>query len=387
MKAKTVAKEYTRFTSGQRAEHWVMMIAFTVLAVTGLPQKFAGNDIAEALIRLMGGIEGTRNLHHIAAIVLLLEGVYHLMDVGYKVFVQRVRWTMFPQLQDLFDALNTFFYNLGMRKEAPKFDRYAFGEKFEYWALIWGTVIMALTGFMLWNPIITTRILPGEYIPAAKAAHGAEAILAVLAILIWHFYNVHIRTFNRAMFNGRLKAHQMEEEHALELARLNQGQVDRQPPPERIAARRRTFVPAAVIVAFLMMGIVYLFTSAETTAVTTVPRARPTVQVFVPQVRTPTPTITRQPTRVPATATAVPPTPAPGQPTLTPAPVQPTAVVAQPTAAPAGGATDAKALPATHAGRTTCQACHATGVAGAPKNPADHDGRLDTTCKDCHKGP
>ncbi|MCS7039976.1 MAG: hypothetical protein NZP34_10260, partial [Caldilineales bacterium] len=74
----------------------------------------------------------------------------------------------------------------------------------EYWAVIWGTAVMIITGFMLWNPITTTKFLPGSWIPAAKAAHGGEALLAFLAIIVWHVYNVHIKTFNRSMFTGKL---------------------------------------------------------------------------------------------------------------------------------------------------------------------------------------
>ncbi len=361
-------KDYQRFELAQRIEHWVMVLSFTVLAITGLPQKFAGDGWAEAMIAGMGGIELVRTLHHAAAILLILGALYHGISLMHKVIVQRTRWTMYPQLQDAFDALNTVLYNLGKRKEAPQYEHFSFGEKFEYWALVWGTLIMAITGFMLWNPIITSRWVSGEVIPAAKAAHGAEAILAVLAVLVWHLYNVHLKHFNRAMFTGKLSRHEMEEEHALELERIERGEALRSPDPVKIRQRQRVFFPIAIVISLALLFGVFLFATAETTAVTTIRRAAATVQIYAPVTKTPTPT--RQPTATPTAQVAQ----------ATP---QATGAASQPTAASGGGAP--KPLPADHAGRAVCTACHATGVNDAPKSPPDHEGRLDAQCQDCHK--
>ncbi len=202
-----------RFTVAQRIEHWVLTISFTVLAITGIPQRYAGAGWAEAAIALMGGIEMVRRIHRLAAIVLMLECIYHVISVSYKVFVHRIRLSMLPTPKDVMDFLDVIRYNLGWAKRRPRFDRYSYEEKFEYWAVVWGTLIMAITGFMMWNPIATTRFLPGEFIPAAKAAHGGEALLAVLAIITWHVYNVHIKHFNKTMFTGKLTREEMEHEH------------------------------------------------------------------------------------------------------------------------------------------------------------------------------
>jgi formate dehydrogenase gamma subunit len=379
------AKQYLRFSLAQRLEHWVMVISFTVLAVTGLPQKFAGDGWAEALIAALGGIEFTRVIHHAAAILLLLAAIYHIVNLLYKVIVQRTRWTIYPQLQDVFDAVHTVLYDLGLRKEAPKYDHFSWGEKFEYWALVWGTLIMALTGLMMWNPIIITRFLSGDVIPAAKAAHGAEAILAVLAVVVWHFYNVHLKEFNKSMLTGQLSAHEMQAEHALEFERLAQGETSRAPTPQVLRRRQRIFVPIAAVVSLALLFTVFLFTTAETTALQTIrPLPGQLVQVYVPQTKTPTPTL--EPSATP-TVTAAPITPTGGTPEGTPAAGTPEATAvaqATPTTA-AGGAASAKPLPADHAGRSVCLVCHSTGVAGAPKIPADHAGRLDAQCLDCHK--
>ena len=110
---------------------------------------------------------------------------------------------MLPIINDVTNVFQAFMYFIGRRKQPPQQGRYTFEEKLEYWAVVWGTMIMAITGFMMWNPIATTRILPGQFIPAAKVAHSLEAVLAILSILIWHMYQVFVRHFNKSMYSGK----------------------------------------------------------------------------------------------------------------------------------------------------------------------------------------
>jgi hypothetical protein len=134
---------------------------------------------------------------------------------------------------------------------------------------------------MLWNPIAVTKYLPGAWIPAARAAHGAEAVLAVASILTWHVYNVHFKHFNKAMFTGKVTEEQMEEEHGEELEAIEKGRVRRDPPPDIIRRRRRYFWPyAAVTTAIMLAGLVY-FVTFEQTAITTVPRLSAAGEVTV----------------------------------------------------------------------------------------------------------
>lgn len=245
------------------------MTSFTILAITGLPQMFAlTSPVARGMIDLMGGIETVRIIHRWAAFFLVLGSVYHVFTSAYRLYVKRERPRMVPVKKDLFDAINLVRYNLGLTEEHPKMPKFNFGEKFEYWALVWGTAVMAITGFMLWNPIATTNILPGSIIPAAKAAHGGEALLAVLAIVIWHMYNVHIKTFNPSMFTGWLPRDQMEEEHALELERLESGgEPWPTPPPAELARRRRNYAIVSIIAgALVLAALIWLFTFEDTAA-------------------------------------------------------------------------------------------------------------------------
>jgi hypothetical protein len=146
---------------------------------------------------------------------------------------------------------------------------------------------MVVTGFMLWNPIATTNFLPGQYIPAALAAHSGEGLLAVLSIVTWHAYHVHVRTFNRSMFTGRISRHEMEEEHALELAEIEAGIGDIPPSPARLQRRRLIFYPVAAVVSVVLLVALYFFVTFEQTAITTVPRQD--TPVFVPVTPTPLP--------------------------------------------------------------------------------------------------
>ncbi len=266
---------YRRFSTSDRVQHLVMLVSFAVLAVTGLPQKFIYRDIRllDTVIDLLGGIETVRVLHRFAATALMVVTVYHLLDVAYRIVVRRVSLSMLPRHQDLLDALQSLRFNLGLAQQRPRFDRYTWEEKVEYWSLVWGTIVMILTGFMLWNPIATARFLPGEFIPAAQVVHGGEALLAVLAVLIWHFYSVHLRHFNRSMFTGEMSEYQMAEEHPIELERIKAG-LHVTAEPAAIARRERVFLPIAALVALVLLTGIYWFVTFEQTAITTLPAAK-----------------------------------------------------------------------------------------------------------------
>ncbi len=289
-------QKFLRFTASDRFEHWLQMLSFLTLGLTGLVQKFSSAPASLAVISALGGVETVRIIHRGAALVMMLGAIYHLGSVGYKIYVKRAGLTMLPSKRDFTAARDTFLFNLNRRKSRPKEGRYTFGEKIEYWAFVWGAVVMGVTGFMLWNPITTARILPGVVIPASKAAHSAEALLAILAIIIWHFYHVHLKYLNKSMFTGYLSMDEMEEEHPLELSAIEAG-GNEQPAAGAERRRKRIFFPAyGAVTAALLLGVAF-FVSGEKTALTTVPPAE-NVAVFVPY--TPTPLPTPFPTPTPA---------------------------------------------------------------------------------------
>lgn len=297
-----VPETYLRFDLSQRIQHLVFMISFTTLAITGLAQKYAFTPLGETTLRILGGIELARIIHHVAAITMGVVSAYHVIEVLYRIIVLRTPLTMLPWFDDLKHIFQDIQYYLGLRKHPAYYGRYTYAEKMEYLAVVWGTLVMGLTGFMMWNPIATARLLPGQAIPAAKAAHGGEALLAVLAIVIWHFYHVHLRQFNKSMFTGYLSREEMEHEHPAELAQMEKGEVYQPPSPAEIQRRKRIFIPVASVLSVLMAAGLVAFVTIEQTAITTVPRGE-TVQAFVPL--TPTPRPTPLPTPTPAAVAGV----------------------------------------------------------------------------------
>jgi formate dehydrogenase gamma subunit len=266
-----VTQAYLRFPLARRIEHWVMMLSFTMLALTGLPQRFPDADISRTILSLLGGIEVLRIIHRTSAVVMMFGTAWHILVMGYSVFVLRDQMSMLPTLQDAKDGIQALLYNIGIAKNHPQMGRYTFEEKMEYWAFVWGAVIMGLTGFIMWNPITATRFLPGEFVPAAKAAHGGEAVLAVLAIIIWHMYGVHIKRFNKSMFTGKMTEEEMLHEHPLELADIKAGIADRRPDPKTLRKRQMIYYPIAALLTLGMLAGIYGFINAEETALETIP--------------------------------------------------------------------------------------------------------------------
>lgn len=279
---------YLRFSLARRIEHWVMVLSFITLSVTGLPQKYINSStIAIGVIDALGGIERIRIIHRWAAIVLMVVSIWHLGTLIYNWLVRRGPLTMLPGKDDLTNAWDSFRYNFGRIKDAPKQGFYTFEEKFEYWALVWGTLIMIVTGFFLWNPITAAKFVPGSWIPVAKTAHGNEALLAVLAVILWHFYHVLVKHFNTSMFTGYLSRHEMEELHPLAM--------DEEPAPpkdEKYKRRRAIFAVVYGIASVAMLAGLYWFVNTEQTAVD-IPDAIPDladIDSFSPVDPTPFPT-------------------------------------------------------------------------------------------------
>ena len=294
-------KRYNRFSVLQRIEHVILLLSFTTLGFTGIPQKYSDDSISQAVLAFLGGIEIVRIIHRSAATIFVVQSIYHFIVMGYKLYVQRKAATMVPNLKDLTDAFQSFFFNLGFIKKAPRLPRYNFAEKAEYLALLWGLLVMASTGYMLWNPIYSAKLFPGAFIPAAKAAHGGEAVLAVLAIILWHFYNVHIKHLNLAMLNGGMTHEEMDEEHGQELDQIESGNVQPDPDPAQIKRRLAIYRPVAAVFGVGCLAVILLFTTAESTAITTIP-VEQRGEVYVPQTPTPfppTPTAQVKPTASP----------------------------------------------------------------------------------------
>jgi formate dehydrogenase subunit gamma len=219
-----MSRYFVRFTLKQRIEHVVTMVTFAGLCVTGLPQKFYLARWAQWLVEAFGGIDATRWIHRFFGVTLAISVVVHLAFALSAVASRRVRFSIAITQQDFKDAVVQLRYYLGLSEEHPRYDRYDYKQKWEYWSLMVGNVIMILSGLILFFPTTAARLMPGQFIPAAKVAHSNEGLLAFLVITIWHIFNAHLHPdvfpFDTSIFTGKITEERMEHEHPLELARL-----------------------------------------------------------------------------------------------------------------------------------------------------------------------
>jgi formate dehydrogenase gamma subunit len=213
---KRQAREIVRLTVNQRVQHWLLLTSFIALVLSGFALQYPDSWLAS----LLGGSEYLRRtIHRIAAVVMLAVGVYHLaylaMAKGGRLWLK----DMLVRAKDFSDALGNLRYYLGLSKVKPKIARFGYAEKAEYWAVVWGTIIMGLTGLMIWFKLGIFAFLPRWAIDIALAIHFYEAVLATLAIIVWHFYHVifdpDVYPVNFAFLDGRVSEEHYRHEHEL----------------------------------------------------------------------------------------------------------------------------------------------------------------------------
>lgn len=207
----------TRMTTQQRWQHLILLTSFIVLVLTGFALKFPDSWFAAVL----GMSEHVRSVvHRVASVVLMGAGVYHCFYLAMLAEGKKMLRDMLPRPQDGRDAIGMMLFYLGMRKEKPKFGRFSYAEKAEYWALVWGTALMGLTGVMIWAKVWVGNLLARWWVDAATAVHFYEAILATLAIVVWHFYMVifdpDVYPMNWAWWDGKMPVTQYKHEHELD---------------------------------------------------------------------------------------------------------------------------------------------------------------------------
>jgi cytochrome b subunit of formate dehydrogenase/nitrate reductase cytochrome c-type subunit len=207
----------TRMTVNQRWQHLVLLTSFIVLVISGFALKFPNTWFAHTL----GMGENLRGIiHRIAGVVLIGAGIYHVCYVAAAREGRRLLRDLAPRPKDALDLWGTMRYYLGLSSEKPKFGRFNYAEKAEYWALVWGTALMGLTGVMIWAKVWVGDLLARWWVDVATAVHFYEAILATLAIVVWHFYQVFfdpdVYPMNWAWWDGKMPVEHYEREHELD---------------------------------------------------------------------------------------------------------------------------------------------------------------------------
>jgi len=209
-----------RFFLTQRVEYLILLVSFTILGITGLSQTFYDTMIGDQILNFFGGIDSIRQVHRAFAILLGILSINHVLMFLFNPVSYRQISKFWPNWSDLEHFFQAIKLNLGLSEQRPRFDRYTFEEKIDYWALALGTVILGVTGLIQWFPMLATEFLPGWAIPTARALHKWQAILTVLVIMTWHFYHVFLKTFNTSIFTGVMTIKKMKEEHPAELLYL-----------------------------------------------------------------------------------------------------------------------------------------------------------------------
>jgi cytochrome b subunit of formate dehydrogenase len=231
---------YLRMSLNERIQHGTLVVSFFLLVLTGFALRFPDAWWVAPWRTISPGIFELRSLlHRVAGVMMLAASVYHVWYLAATPRGRQLFRDLLPMRKDVTDALGMMRYNLGFAKEKPLLDRFSYVEKAEYWALVWGTVVMAATGFILWFDNTFLGLLTKTGWDVARTVHYYEAWLATLAIIVWHFYfvifNPNTYPINLAFWKGTLTEEEMADEHPLELERLRGGDQGADGTP---AARR-----------------------------------------------------------------------------------------------------------------------------------------------------
>jgi len=266
-------REFVRFTRLQRALHACMIVSFLSLAVTGLSLKFSYTPWAATFSHLLGGFQTAGFIHRTAAVLMFGVFTTHLVDLYRLKRREYKSWlgllfgpnTMLPTRQDAqqFIATMKWFVGVGQR---PRYGRWTYWEKFDYFAVFWGVAVIGFTGLTLWFPVFFTRFLPGSFLNVATIIHSDEALLATGFIFTVHFFNTHLRPekfpMDTTVFTGHVPLAELKRDKPLEYeALVASGQLEahlEEPQPAIVVKTIRTFAWIALTIGFcIVVWIIY----------------------------------------------------------------------------------------------------------------------------------
>ncbi len=235
---------YWRLNLYHRYLHGMVIVSFLGLVATGMPLKFSHTRWAVWLSHFLGGFETAGFFHRVFALMTFLYFGLHLGYVAYLLLVRKetgLFWgpnSMVPQPKDFIEIYQHFRWFLGLGPR-PRFDRWTYWEKFDYWAVFWGIAIIGSSGLFLWFPTFFARFFPGWVFNIALIVHSDEALLAAAFIFTVHFFNTHLRPesfpFDPVIFTGRVREEELIKKHPVEYERMVlEGTLERfraEPPP------------------------------------------------------------------------------------------------------------------------------------------------------------
>ena len=222
-----------RYSIHIRLQHMLTFVTFLTLAFTGLPIHFFNAVWADPFNSFLGGVEVTRIIHRTIAVIMIASMLYHLLTItlGSLVRIQQrkfdIRRTIIPLLKDIRDFRDDILYFAGMRDQRPEMDKFMYKQKIHYFAAAFGNIVMIISGSSFLFPEIWASILPesmaSEFQELMRLSHPHEALLALLVIAFWHWYNVHLAPGRFPMqwtfLTGKITREHQIEEHFLEYLR------------------------------------------------------------------------------------------------------------------------------------------------------------------------
>jgi len=266
-------REFVRFAPLERALHACMVVSFLCLALTGMSLKFSYTPWARFLSRMFGGFETAGYIHRFAAVIMFGVFVTHLVSLRNLKNRQYGSWramllgpnSMLPGRADAREFLATMKWFIGMGPR-PKYGRWTYWEKFDYFAVFWGIAIIGSTGLTLWFPVFFTRFLPGLFLNEATIVHSDEALLATGFIFTVHFFNTHLRPekfpMDTTVFTGHMPLAELKRDKPREYEELlHNGELGKhlaEPHPEVVVRMIRACAWVALTIGFsIVIGIIY----------------------------------------------------------------------------------------------------------------------------------
>jgi len=261
-------KQFVRFSRLNRVLHIVMIISFMSLALTGMTLKFSYTGWAATLSRLLGGFESAGYIHRVAAVMMISIFCTHLFDLVRRKRTQYGTWrallfgpdTILPTRKDIEDFWGSIVWFLGLG-DRPRYGRWTYWEKFDYFAVFWGIAVIGSTGLFLWFSEFFTRLIPGWFLNVATIIHSDEALLAVGFIFTIHFFNTHLRPekfpMDIVIFTGRMSLEELKRDKPLEYeAMVQSGKLEdhvAEPYQPIVIKTIRVFAWTALAVGFSMV--------------------------------------------------------------------------------------------------------------------------------------
>lgn len=216
--------EIQRFNIHQRIQHVILLVCLIILSLTGLALRFHSTWFGHLLMKIEGGEEVRGVIHRITAFIFMGFCLYHFFYAVFSKHGHQELMSLKPTGKDFKDFFNSVGFNLGLIKKRPQYDRFSYKEKFQYGGVAFGSILMIMTGIILWAGTSFMSLLPKWVLDLTLIIHGYEGVLLFIILFVWHIYNVHLSPevfpMSKVWLTGKITVEEMKKNHPLEYERL-----------------------------------------------------------------------------------------------------------------------------------------------------------------------